>query len=175
MACVGENKIIQEAVPPTPIYPMGEIVPGMLAVPAVQGRRGRDAQAAVVVYQPFKEHEPRSMRERILECKNEPQMIRDLIAQWVETHQCTHRDIGILCQAILSPTVWRKTRREAVWPAKEGVDWTDENRQGARDRLYNAIQTALRPTTLDWTKVYAIQQRADERVGDFKHHLIQGF
>ena len=102
-------------------------------------------------------------------------MIRDLIAQWVETHQCTHRDIGILCWAILSPTVWRETRREAEWPAEEGVEWTYENRSGARDRLYNAIQTALRPTTLDWTKVYAIQQRTGERAGDFKHRLIQGF
>ena len=54
---------------------MREIVPGMPAVPAAQGREGRDVQAAVVVYQPFKEQELRSMRDRILECKNEPQTI----------------------------------------------------------------------------------------------------
>ena len=114
------------------------------------------------------------MRNRILECPNEPQTIRDLIAQWVETHRCTQRDIGIMCQAILSPTVWREAQREAEWPAEEGAEWTDADRQGARDRPYDAIQTTLRPPTLDWNKVFAVQQKAGKRAVDFNHRLIQG-
>ena len=132
-------------------------------------------QAAKMAYQPLKEHELRSMRDRILERLKEPQTIHDLIAQWVETHRCTHRDSGMMCQAILSSTVWREPGREAEWPVEEGAEGRDVDRQGARDRPYNAIQTALRHPTLDWNKVFAIPQKAGERGVDFKHRIIQGF
>ena len=109
-----------------------------------------------------------------MECRNEPQTVCDLIAQWIVTHRCTHWDIGIVCQAIISPTVWREARREEEWPAEEGAAWTEQEREGARDRLYDAIQRALKPPTLDWNRVFAIQQKAGERAGEFKHRLIQG-
>ena len=117
----------------------------------------------------------RSMRDRVMECRNEPQTVRDLIPQWMVTHRCTHRDVGIVCQAILSPPVWREAKREAEWPAEEGAEWDVEARQAARDRLYDAIQRALKPPTLDWNRVFAIQQKPGERAEEFKHRLIQGF
>ena len=148
-----QNTVARGVAAPTPMYPMREIVPATQAIEAAEGVPAGGPQAAVLVYQPFKEHELRSMRDRVMECRNEPQTVRDLIAQWMVTHRCTHRDVGIVCQAILSPTAWREARREAEWPAEEGAEWDGEARQAARDRLYNAIQRALKPPTLDWNSV----------------------
>ena len=98
-----------------------------------------------------------------MEYRSEPQIVRDLIAEWMMTHRCTHRDVGIACQVILSPPVWREAKREAEWPAEEGAEWDEEARQAARDQLYDAIQRVLKASTVDWNKVFAIQQKPGER------------
>ena len=86
-------------------FPVREVTP---AVPGAGGAAGQPAQS---VYHPFKESELRSMRERVLELKGSSGVTKELITQWVGTHRCTHRDIGILCHAVLSASVWRTARQ----------------------------------------------------------------
>ena len=100
---------------------------------------------------------------------------KELIMQWVGVHRCTHGDIGILCHAVLSSSVWRKANQDALWPEDEPAAWTDVQRQDTRQRLYNAIERAMRPEALDWDKVYKTKQRPGEEAAKFMHRLVQAF
>ena len=95
--------------------------------------------------------------------------------QWVGAHRCMHRDIGILCHAVLSSSVWRKAKQDAQWPEDEPAVWTDAQRQGTRLCLYNAIERALQPEALDWDKIYEIKQCPGEEAAEFMHRLVQAF
>ena len=44
-----------------------------------------------------------------------------------------------------------------------------------RQLLYDAIERALRPTALDWDKIYETKQRQGERACEFMHILVQAF
>ena len=143
-------------------FPVQEITPA--------GPGGVQAQS---VYRPFKEIELRSMKERVLDQGRNAGAIKGLITQWVEAHRCTHHDIGVLCQAVLSPYVWKKARESAEWTANELAGCTDADRQINRQRLYDGIETALRPPALDWDKIYETKQRQGERASEFMDRLMQ--
>ena len=113
------------------------------------------------------------MKERVLDLGRNAGAIKELITQWVEAHRCTHSDIGVLCQAMLSPYVWKKAREGSEWTADEPAGCTDADRQNKRRRLYDEIETALRPPALDWDKIYETKQRQGERASEFMDRLMQ--